>query len=385
MAPSEDKVLTLVDQIYDAAGDPALWPQFLEGFANAVGGTGTAIVYHDLKERRGNVDATSRFDPDYQRLYNSHYIRLDAWRDAWLGRFRRASSEWITTSDELVSTDQLRKTEFFNDYLLPQDTVYQFGGPIVISDWRWSSVITCLRPRKDGPFADKEVDVLRVLFPHRQRAMSFRRQMAALEGQQRACFDAMDLLPTGVILLDAKGRILAVNRTASQIFRQNDGLNMDKDGLRASTPSETRQLRSTIASVCDCDRSGLASGGHLRIRRPSGGRPFALMVMRAPHHSFAPDAGASAGIVFITDPEAKVQTSSERVAQIYGLTEAEARLAQLLMNGETLVRAADVLGISHNTARTHLHRIYGKTDTRHQGDLVRLLLSSTAVLMAQNE
>jgi DNA-binding CsgD family transcriptional regulator len=47
------------------------------------------------------------------------------------------------------------------------------------------------------------------------------------------------------------------------------------------------------------------------------------------------------------------------------------------MQGEALVRAADRLGISHNTARTHLQRIYRKTGTSHQGELIRLLLSAS--------
>lgn len=88
-------------------------------------------------------------------------------------------------------------------------------------------------------------------------------------------------------------------------------------------------------------------------------------------------------IVFISDPEAKLQTAPEVLARLYDLTAAESRLAEQLMQGETLVHAAERLGVSHNTARTHLQRIYQKTDTSHQGALVRLLVSSTSQLLLE--
>jgi DNA-binding CsgD family transcriptional regulator len=41
---------------------------------------------------------------------------------------------------------------------------------------------------------------------------------------------------------------------------------------------------------------------------------------------------------------------------------------------------APVLGISEQTVKTHLHRIYEKTATRRQADLVKLVASYAGTL-----
>lgn len=60
----------------------------------------------------------------------------------------------------------------------------------------------------------------------------------------------------------------------------------------------------------------------------------------------------------------------------YGLTAAEERLALLILQGLQLSEAEIVLGIRHSTARTHMKRIYAKTGTRRQVELVRLLITA---------
>jgi DNA-binding CsgD family transcriptional regulator/ketosteroid isomerase-like protein len=63
---------------------------------------------------------------------------------------------------------------------------------------------------------------------------------------------------------------------------------------------------------------------------------------------------------------------------IYGLTTAQAQLALLLAQGRDLSFAAEKLGVSINTVRTHLQRVFDKTGARSQSALVGLLLSADA-------
>jgi DNA-binding CsgD family transcriptional regulator len=80
-------------------------------------------------------------------------------------------------------------------------------------------------------------------------------------------------------------------------------------------------------------------------------------------------------LVLISDPDHGIGLNRERLQQIYGLTPAEARLATLLVEGKRLRTAAADLEISFETARTHLKRIFSKTNSESQADLVRLLLN----------
>ena len=68
------------------------------------------------------------------------------------------------------------------------------------------------------------------------------------------------------------------------------------------------------------------------------------------------------------------------LASLYGLTDAEARLAGALSGGHSLESAAALLRIQPSTARAHLKAVFRKVGVNRQQDLVRLLASlSTAV------
>lgn len=80
--------------------------------------------------------------------------------------------------------------------------------------------------------------------------------------------------------------------------------------------------------------------------------------------------------VLVNDPEDTPPLDAQMLRAWYDLTPAEARMAVLLAGGLSLNEIVDRVGIGANTARTHLKSIFGKTGTRRQGDLIRLLLSN---------
>ena len=63
--------------------------------------------------------------------------------------------------------------------------------------------------------------------------------------------------------------------------------------------------------------------------------------------------------------------------RFYGMTQAEARLASMIVDGRPLLEVARQLHITRNTARTHMKRIYAKTETHSQAALLRLLMTSS--------
>jgi DNA-binding CsgD family transcriptional regulator len=78
--------------------------------------------------------------------------------------------------------------------------------------------------------------------------------------------------------------------------------------------------------------------------------------------------------IMITDPCRRHADLSTRLRGMFGLTVAEARLADRLAAGEALRVAAAALGITYATARARLAEIFQKTDTHRQSELVSLLL-----------
>ena len=79
--------------------------------------------------------------------------------------------------------------------------------------------------------------------------------------------------------------------------------------------------------------------------------------------------------MLVKDPNQRTEILPETATQIFGLTPAEARLAIELSSGQTLEEIAEKQEINVSTVRAHLKKIFQKTDTNRQAELVRLLLS----------
>jgi DNA-binding CsgD family transcriptional regulator len=85
-------------------------------------------------------------------------------------------------------------------------------------------------------------------------------------------------------------------------------------------------------------------------------------------------AHSPAAILFVSDPEqSRCVALPDQLRAVFGLTRTEALVAAEIFRGEGLKAAADALGIGVTTARTHLQRIFGKTGTRKQAELVRII------------
>jgi len=73
-------------------------------------------------------------------------------------------------------------------------------------------------------------------------------------------------------------------------------------------------------------------------------------------------------------------THEEILQGLYDLTPAEAEILRLLAEGRSLEEVAQQRGITMNTVRSQLKQVFAKTDTRRQGELVRLVLTGVASL-----
>jgi DNA-binding CsgD family transcriptional regulator len=85
------------------------------------------------------------------------------------------------------------------------------------------------------------------------------------------------------------------------------------------------------------------------------------------------------GKILVTFNDERLLKRRIAIAQaMYGLTAAQAQLAALIAEGCDLSVAAEKLGVSINTVRTHLQRMFERTGVHSQSALVGLLLSAEA-------
>jgi DNA-binding CsgD family transcriptional regulator len=90
-----------------------------------------------------------------------------------------------------------------------------------------------------------------------------------------------------------------------------------------------------------------------------------------------------AAAVIIQDPAEGAPPPVEAIGLLYGLTTAERNVLEHVAASHAPQETADRLGVSVNTIKTHLQKIFAKTNTARQADLVRLVARSTAPLKSK--
>jgi DNA-binding CsgD family transcriptional regulator len=77
--------------------------------------------------------------------------------------------------------------------------------------------------------------------------------------------------------------------------------------------------------------------------------------------------------VFVRKAQLDGPAMPEAIAKLYGLTPSELRVLLAVFETSGVADIAEMLGISESTAKTHLRRLFEKTGTSRQAELVRLV------------
>ena len=225
--------------------------------------------------------------------------------------------------------------------------------------------VAACRSHSGRPFSDGERAVLTDLLPTLTSALGLKRHIRSLEDRIATLESTLEEISTGVIFLDAHRRILHVNRAGEKILGRTGKLFTMLWGVGSI---ESRQL----AKIID------ESSGAVTLIRRKALWPLAVRALRVP----AADGGTisahrtTATILFINDPDRPVPAGISGLCHAFGLTPRETDIVVLLVAGEGPAEIAAKLGISLGNVRGHLNRIFGKTGTGSQAQLVALCLSA---------
>jgi FixJ family two-component response regulator len=196
---------------------------------------------------------------------------------------------------------------------------------------------------------------------------------ARVEGQSAL----LDRLAVPIFIADLHARVHGRNQAADALLSAGAPIAVDGDGqLKAIRPAETKALHSALAACCAPTPADVTT-----VPLSGGSSAPSIRAVVAPL-SVEPGPGRTAlAAVLVDDPgRSGIGPNAEMLCGLYGLTSAEGQLAARLVAGATLQEACDALGIAITTGRTHLSRVFAKTGTGRQSDLVGLVLTGPALL-----
>lgn len=170
-------------------------------------------------------------------------------------------------------------------------------------------------------------------------------------------------------LVEADGRIVLLNGKAERLI--GSGIAVTAGHLRCSIEGSQADLRRAIVDAL----SPTGANTTLRLERPGSGIPLIVRVM--PFELDLPSDGlpdrTRLALLVFADPAQLAATDTAPALQLLGLTPAESKAAALVGHGLGPREAANELGISENSIRTYLKRVYSKLDLSRQSELAVLV------------
>ena len=354
----------IVSTIHAAAIDPDHWIEAMGLIRATFSSTSAALITADGKSR---VINSAYLPATAEQAYRDHYRRVDYVLDA----VEHGPVGLIRSGEQLVALNA--RSEFNADWLHPYRM--QDGLFVRLTPGPRPTCFLVATSKQDSAFATSEnVQAVGALVPHLQQALRVRNHLTELAHKADDVAEAVDHIRHAVFVVGKAGVVHHLNRVAEDIVADGDGPFVRSERLGIGIPSVDATLHRDIANALG-DGCGTRSGGSLLCPRVSGKRSYVVHVM--PFTSASSEDREPRALVIVVDPARHPEPTNDLLRRVYGLTRAEAEIALRVSRGQGLKPISDEMSLSMATVKTHLQRVFAKTGSHRQAELVRLLMAIT--------
>lgn len=371
-------VSQLVGAIYDCAIDPSRWPSTL-GLLRKVLSFRTAVLgVNALPSGQPLIHATDGIPPEWLAAMPEY---ADDVIEQWGG------VEKVKTYDPDVphvlswvrDRSLWENNRYFVDWGVPQGMI-DVMAVILARDRSAIGTLSFGRHKDDGIITRHEVDMAGLFVPHLQRAVAISNLLDIKTVTASTVSSVLDTLSAAVFLVDANLAIVHANAAGETMLAASDLLSTQAGFLRLPSPGVAAALAAAVA-VAASDEGVLGKKGMGIPALRDDGTPHVLHVLPLRHGHLRPGLVPRAvSAIFVAPAVSRPVPANAAVVALFGLTAAEAAVLDSTLLGRTNAETARALGIGVPTVKTHLHRIFEKTGTRRQSELVALVSSLTLPL-----
>jgi DNA-binding CsgD family transcriptional regulator/PAS domain-containing protein len=364
MMDLNDKVLSLVADIYDAALDDGRWTDTLGSIVDLAGGRSGGLVWIGAGGETV-ISHSVGVEAAYVRSYLETFAPLDPSRAVL-----HAPVGCLQTMRDWMDLEDFRKTSFYNEWTRPQGL--NDAANILLG--KSAEGITRLSIMTRGEVDRRMHGVISRLTPHLQRAMRVRQKLQRQNALETISARALDALRTGIVLLDAAGHVMHCNATASDLLDDADVLRSLRGRLIATDPRVDRLLRQTLAEIAQNEPATTSSGVSLHMTARDGAHYVGQLLPLTSGRRQALAASFEAiAVLFVSKAALDTVLAPDLIQKLFKLTPTEMRVFLSIVEIGGVPDVARSMGVAETTIKTHLARIFMKTGTKRQADLVRLV------------
>lgn len=366
-----------ITAIYDAVLSDIHWPAALDAFAREIGSVGAVLVAVDKVGLPFTIlQATSNYPIEDVHYYFDNLGHYD--EPEMTSRFA-VTPRFQLLRDEDVWGD-VSKLDDRPDYKWVRGRIgaHRRAGIRLSSNRGWMDLVALQFAERDWREVPHSMEInLGKLAPHLAKAVEVNRTFGLLRESYRAVMSALDYFRLGIAIVTPSGTVVAENRELRRLLELKDGLHLSRTRrLECSSSSNNGELLAAIAEVSATSAgAGEKVERLLFVERRSGKRPFLVEVAPLRDVTGELDRGFAGAVVFVIDPEDTRAISTERLARLFVLSQAESEVVRAMVDGLSAAEIAELRGTTDGTVRSQIKSIYAKTGVRRRADLVRLAVS----------
>ena len=186
----------------------------------------------------------------------------------------------------------------------------------------------------------------------------------------------------GVIIVDRKCNVFHSNTLAESIINNNKDIMTVGERFQFHRLEIDNWLIECVDELTASTETDITpSPRAINLPRKPPAAPLSLMISPLVGDLMKVESNPRVNpmaIVFIHDPSKEVSIPVELYRQQYDLTKAEARVLHYIINGWKVNDLASHLSVSVATVRSHLRKVFHKTQTSDQTELTRLVINGHA-------
>jgi DNA-binding CsgD family transcriptional regulator/PAS domain-containing protein len=364
------EISNLIGDIYDAALDRGLWPDVLEKSCGYVQGATGTLMSQDTAPGRALFYFQWGNDSNFLKSYQDIYVKLNP---VLVPTLLYARVGDVLSTVDLLPFDEFFASRFYKEWVAPQGLIDSIFSTLDKSA-RSYAFIAITRHERHGIVDEDTRRRMRLLAPHFRRAVAIGKVIDLHKVEAAALADALDGLGTAMFLVDANGRIVHTNAAAHAMLDEGSVVHAIGGKFAAVNAQADRSLHDIFMNADDGD-AAVGTKGIAVAMTARGGERFVAHVLplTSGARRKAGVAYSAVAAVFVQKAALELPHPLEAIAATFKLTPAEMRVLMMIVQIGGVPEVAPVLGISEATVKTHLQRIFAKTGTKRQADLVKLV------------
>jgi len=370
----------IVGAVYDCVLQPQNWSRTLPLISTFGESAASSVVVQDRQGPAGCTVFEHGAEQSFLRLYFEK-LATSHLSSAKPVTFDRVGD--VATMTMLAGEREPLNSDFYIRWVKPLGFRDVIGVLVLKSGKRvaWFSVV---RSDIQSRYTEKDMRQMALLSPHICRALLISDAMELQTIETARLEETVDNLSTGIFLTEDQGRIAYMNSSAERLLKNGNALK-SMNGRLTATRSGARDALSRALAQSVAGNAPLTSGQHSIALPSEEGAGLIASILplqwRDGRNPLATLPGTAA--VFIQDPSDTAPASAEAFAALYGLSAAEQKVLEHIVRGHAPQEAADELGIGVTTVKTHLQKVFAKTNTGRQADLIQLFARSTPPLKSR--